>query len=119
MGVSCGRVALSALRGFEHVRPVGGVVELVGCARLQDRSLRLYEGRRKATWKREFKLPWREAGPPHHHDGNVDSDQCVVNEELSLSLRLGLGVGFMGVGLGFGFEGLRFSETDSGFTAEG
>ena len=29
----------------------------------------------KATWKREFKLPWREAGPPNHHDDEVDSDQ--------------------------------------------
>jgi len=25
--------------------------------------------------KREFKLPWREAGPPNHHDDRVDSDQ--------------------------------------------
>ena len=25
--------------------------------------------------KREFKLPWREAGPPNHHDDNADSDQ--------------------------------------------
>ena len=38
----------------------------------------------KATWKREFKLPWREAGPPNHHDDKVDSDQKIVNEELSL-----------------------------------
>jgi len=30
-------------------------------------------------WKREFKLPWREAGPPNHHDDTVDSDQQVVN----------------------------------------
>ena len=22
----------------------------------------------KATWKKEFKLPWREAGPPNHDD---------------------------------------------------
>ena len=22
-----------------------------------------------------FKLPWREAGPPNHHDDKVDSDQ--------------------------------------------
>jgi len=28
-----------------------------------------------ATWNREFKLPWREAGPPNHHDDKVDSDQ--------------------------------------------
>ena len=35
----------------------------------------LYEGRCKATWKKEFKLPWREAGPRNHHDDKVDSDQ--------------------------------------------
>ena len=29
----------------------------------------------KATWKREFKLPCHEAGPPHHHDDEVDSDR--------------------------------------------
>ena len=23
----------------------------------------------------EFSLPWREAGPPNHHDDQVDSDQ--------------------------------------------
>ena len=32
-----------------------------------------------------FKLPWREAGPPNHHDDKVDSDQYVVNKELSLA----------------------------------
>ena len=32
-----------------------------------------------------IKLPWREAGPPNHHDDKVDSDQLVVNKELSLS----------------------------------
>ena len=36
--------------------------------------------------KREIKLPWREAGPPNHHVDKVDSDQEVVNKELSLSL---------------------------------
>ena len=44
----------------------------------------LAEGRYKATWKREFKLPRREAGPPYHHDDEVDSDQKVVDEDLSL-----------------------------------
>ena len=29
----------------------------------------------KANWKREFKLPWREAGPPNHHDDKMVSDQ--------------------------------------------
>ena len=33
------------------------------------------EGRYKATWKRDFQLPWREAGQSDHLDGNVDSDQ--------------------------------------------
>jgi len=42
------------------------------------------QGRCKATWEKEFKLPWREAGPPNHHDDKVDSDQAVVNKELSL-----------------------------------
>jgi len=27
------------------------------------------------TWEREFKLPWREAGPPNYHDDKVNSDQ--------------------------------------------
>jgi len=43
-----------------------------------------YAGRCKATCKRGFKLPWREAGPPNYHDDKVDSDQEVVNTELSL-----------------------------------
>ena len=34
--------------------------------------------------KGNLKLPWREAGPLNHHDNIVDSDQQVVNEELSL-----------------------------------
>ena len=43
------------------------------------------QGRCKATWKREFKLPWREAGPPIHLDDKVDSDQQVAkNKSRSL-----------------------------------
>ena len=39
------------------------------CRPLSDHGVDLaYEGRCKATWKREFKLPWSEAGPPNHHD---------------------------------------------------
>jgi len=38
-------------------------------------SMGRWEGRCKATWKREFKLAWREAGPLNHHDSIVDSDQ--------------------------------------------
>ena len=44
----------------------------------------------KATLTREFKLPWREAGPPYRHDDKVDSDQQVVNKELSLSADWGV-----------------------------
>ena len=34
--------------------------------------------------KGNSKLPWRKAGPPNHLDDKVDSDQQVVNKELSL-----------------------------------
>ena len=37
-----------------------------------------------------FKLPWREAGPPNHHGDKADSDQEVVNKELSRSAGVGL-----------------------------
>ena len=49
-------------------------------------SLLLYYSR-AWTWKREFNLPWREAGPPNHLGEKVDSDQLVVNTELSLQQR--------------------------------
>ena len=35
----------------------------------------LQEGRYKATWKMEFKLSWREAGPPNHPGDTVNSDK--------------------------------------------
>ena len=38
------------------------------------------EGRCRATKKKEFKLPWREAGPPNHLNDAVNSDQQVVNK---------------------------------------
>ena len=44
----------------------------------------MQKGRCKATWKREFKLPWREAGPPNHVDDKVDADQQAVNKGSSL-----------------------------------
>jgi len=52
---------------YERGTPVGGAT-----GQLADG---VQEGRCKATWKREFKLPWRVAGPPNHHDDKVDSDQ--------------------------------------------
>ena len=42
------------------------------------------EGTCKATWKRKFKLPPREAGPTNHHDNEVDSGQWDADKELSL-----------------------------------
>jgi len=40
----------------------------------------LQDARHLRGQKREFKLPWREAGPPNHHDDKVDSDQQVVKK---------------------------------------
>ena len=48
------------------------VVDFVWDERLLIVAALREEGRCKATWKREFK---REAGPPNHHDDEVDSDQ--------------------------------------------
>jgi len=48
--------------GFEVLRGEGG------CS-LLSLSLSLYVG------CRVLQLPWREAGPPNHHDDKVDSDQ--------------------------------------------
>jgi len=53
---------------------------------LTDHGRALFTG---GYWKGEF--PWREAGPPNHHDDKVDSDQYVVNKELALLLSGGLG----------------------------
>jgi len=54
----------------------------------RDPLRRLPVFRCKATWKREFKLPWRKAGPPNHLDGKVNSDQKVLNKEISKEKRL-------------------------------
>jgi len=58
------------------------LVGVQGMAALSDADLIqsrfLQRGRYKATWKREFRLPWREAGPPNHHDDKVDSDQAIA-----------------------------------------
>jgi len=39
---------------------------------------------RKVDIRLPGKVPWREAGPPNHLDDKVDSDQSVVNKELSV-----------------------------------
>ena len=46
------------------------------------------EGRCKATWKREFKLPWREAGPPDHHDDNRLGPLGCQSRNFSLGSRV-------------------------------
>ena len=78
----------------------GGVERAVGAE--EDRAARfVWEGVRltaglagevrkgdvRLPGKRGFKLPWREADPPNHQDDKVDSDQKVVNKELSLCRR--------------------------------
>jgi len=52
-----------------------------------------------------IQTPWREAGPPTHHDDKVDSDQEVVNQELSRSLGGRCGCAALGAA-GRGGEGL-------------
>ena len=42
---------------------------------IERRARLLLSGLGFGVWKREFKLPWREAGPPNHLDDKVDSDQ--------------------------------------------
>ena len=75
---------------------------------------RLQEGRCKATWKREIKLPWREAGPPNHHDDKVDSDQKVVNKEIPLSLH-DSGTNFYSIqGKGLEMPPANLGEKDNG-----
>ena len=36
-----------------------------------------------------LKLPWREAGPPNHHDAKVDSDTGESGQVWSASRMLG------------------------------
>ena len=57
----------------------------LGLSVFEFRAISHKEGGCEATWRRKFKFPWREAGLPNHHDDKVDSDQQVVNKELSLS----------------------------------
>jgi hypothetical protein len=41
------------------------------------------EGRYKATWERELRLPWREAGRSNHLGDTADSDQYVIKNARS------------------------------------
>ena len=59
----------------------------VQCQVFSFQSWKLYgEGGYWATWKREFKLPWRKAGLLK----SSDSDQKVVNKEVSRSESVGV-----------------------------
>ena len=51
-------------------------------------TLKPTEGRYEATWKREPRLPWREAGPPNYRNYKVDSDQWVVNKDRIAGFQL-------------------------------
>jgi len=52
----------------EQVAPAPHLAHPEGCAALSITFA-------FATLKREFKFPWRKAGPPDNHDDDVDSDQ--------------------------------------------
>jgi len=45
-----------------------------------DTLLYTWEGKCKATSKRELKLAWREAGPPNHHDDKEDSLSVAISD---------------------------------------
>jgi len=51
------------------------------------------EGRCKATWKREFKLPCREAAPPAHASAATHSDQATSPGSFRVGLCLVWGPG--------------------------
>ena len=66
---------------------VGGCTRELQAVSGQDLGRGRAKNVHKATWKREFKLPWSEAGPPNHLDDEADSEQ-VVNKKLSLVCML-------------------------------
>ena len=63
----CGGVSTSSALLINRLRKVTSVRESQTPA-----STRKVD---KATWKRQFKLPWRKAGPPNRLDDKVDPDQ--------------------------------------------
>jgi len=60
---------------YERGTPVGFRIQGGDAVRGRRTEQNMEEGICKATWKREYKLPWREAGPPNHHDDKMVSDQ--------------------------------------------
>ena len=54
---------------------VARVVQLLSESHRPALRLGVQEGGYEATWKREFKLPWRKAGVLKHQDNVVDSHQ--------------------------------------------
>ena len=58
------------------VQGLGFRVEGLGCRHRQAPVVREdHPHLHRKVDVRELKLPWREAGPPSHHDDKVDSDQ--------------------------------------------
>jgi len=47
--------------------------------------MRLAQSQPLSNLLQPISIFWREADPPNHHDYKVDSDQQVVNKELSLN----------------------------------
>ena len=76
------------------------------------------EGRCKVTWKREFKLPWREAGPPNHHDDRLGPVGCQYR---TLSLWVySVGCQFSGVScFRYRVSGTHFQVSSFGFREYG
>ena len=56
----------------DHTTPNGDHVVPIRCVGMVIPDEMCQEVR---CWGREFKLSWREAGPPNHHDDKADSDQ--------------------------------------------
>ena len=62
------------IHDFDMAKPPGRTYRL-SSHRDKDRFTTRKVDRYKAARKREFILPWREAGPLKHLDDKVDSDQ--------------------------------------------
>ena len=68
--------------GSSSTSETGLIIQFIQGKRSRKRATALHvlqaqiawEGRCKATWKREFKLLWRDADSPNHQDDKVDMD---------------------------------------------
>jgi len=71
----------------------------------------------KATGKREFKLPWREAGPLNHHDDLVDSEPSAGTLSRRAPIQTTASLGFTDYSevdkLGLLYNSINFGEGES------